>query len=63
MLCESKQRIGFLGASYFIGVIIASSIVPVGYLSDVFGRKWVFISSIITMLIGCYGLLISFTLD
>jgi MFS family permease len=43
MLCESKQRIGFLGACFFIGVLVASTVIPVGILSDIFGRKWIFI--------------------
>lgn len=63
MLCESKSRIGFLGACFFIGAIIASSIVPIGYLSDVYGRKWVFVGSMISEIISCYLMLIATTLD
>jgi MFS family permease len=62
MLCENKQRIGFLGACYFIGVLFACSIVPVGYLSDIFGRKWPFVLSVILLAFACLGLLISSTL-
>lgn len=55
MLCESKKRIGFLGACYFIGVIFASTVVPVGFLSDILGRKWIFIITLCLLLIACYG--------
>jgi MFS family permease len=40
LLCESHQRIGFLGSSYFIGVVIALSFVPA--LSDKIGRREMF---------------------
>ena len=63
MLCESKSRIGFLGACFFIGAIIASSIIPVGYISDVYGRKWVFIGSMISEILSCYLMLIATSLD
>ena len=46
MLCESKQRISLIGALYFMGVIVASTIIPVGYLSDKFGRKAIYCISI-----------------
>jgi len=52
MLCESKKRIGFLGACFFIGVIVASTIIPLGFLSDYFGRKLVFIATIILVIIA-----------
>jgi len=58
LLCQSKQTLGFIGACYFIGVIIASSIIPVGLLSDTYGRKWIFIGSMLIEICGCYLLLI-----
>jgi MFS family permease len=57
MLCESKSRIGFMGACFFIGVITASSVIPIGYLADIYGRKWVFVASMISEIISCYLLL------
>ena len=63
MLCESKSRIGFLGACFFIGAILASSVIPVGYLSDLYGRKWVFIGSMISEIVSCYIMLIAKSLD
>ena len=63
MLCESKQRIGFLGACYFIGVLVASTIVPVGFLSDILGRKWIFVVTIVILAIACFGFMIATSLD
>jgi MFS family permease len=63
MLCEPKQRIGFLGACFFIGVLVASTIIPVGYLSDVIGRKWLFIGSIVVLQIACLGFIFATSLD
>lgn len=63
MLCETKSRIGFLGACFFIGVILASSVIPIGLLSDVYGRKKVFLGSMLSEIISCYGLLIATSLD
>lgn len=40
ILCESEQNIGFLGSSYYIGIVIAMLLVPA--LSDAYGRKKVF---------------------
>lgn len=62
MLCESKSRIGFMGACFFIGVITASSVFPIGYLADVYGRKWVFVGSMVSEIISCYILLQATTL-
>ena len=63
MLCETKPRIGFLGASYFIGVIVASSLIPVGYISDQIGRKWVFVASTLLVIGACTGLYFSTALE
>lgn len=63
MLCENKSRLGFLGACFFIGVISASSICPVGFLSDKFGRKWVFVCTMISEIISCYILMTATSLD
>lgn len=63
MLCESKERIGFLGASFFIGVLVASTILPIGYLSDVIGRKWIIVGTLVTLATCCLGFLVSTSLD
>ena len=63
MLCESKNRIGFLGACFFIGVLVASTILPVGFLSDVFGRKWIFVGTLGILVLSSFGFIIATTLD
>jgi MFS family permease len=63
MLCEPKSRIGFLGACFFIGVIVSSTIIPVGFLSDIIGRKWIFIATIALMIVALTGFLLATSLD
>jgi MFS family permease len=63
MLCESKGRIGMLGASFFIGILVASTVIPVGYLSDRFGRKWVFLITLVVLAISCAGFIFAKTLE
>ena len=63
MLCESKNRIGFLGACFFIGVLVASTILPVGFLSDIMGRKWIFVGTLAILVISCLGFIVATTLD
>jgi MFS family permease len=58
LLCESKQRLGFIGAGYFFGAIIASSLFPIGWLSDRYGRKWIFILSMGIEVVACYALIV-----
>jgi MFS family permease len=45
MLCEPKWKVGLLGSMYFIGVIVGMAFVPP--LSDAFGRKMIFITTLI----------------
>lgn len=63
MLCESKERIGFLGACFFIGVLVASTIIPVGMLSDWYGRRYLFLGTLATLLCSCVGFLLAKSLD
>ena len=63
MLCEPKQRIGFLGASYFIGVLTASTIIPVGLLSDWYGRRSIFLATLALMGVACLGIIMATSLD
>jgi MFS family permease len=44
MLCEPKWKIGLLGAMCFVGVVISTAFVPL--LSDKFGRKIVFVTTL-----------------
>ena len=63
MLCESKARIGFLGACFFIGVLVASTVVPVGLLSDIIGRKWIFVTTLIILIVSEVGFIYASSLD
>lgn len=42
-----------IGGTYFVGQIIATSLIPVGYLGDQLGRKWVFIVNTLITILGC----------
>ena len=63
LLCESKERIGALGACFFIGILIASTIIPVGYLSDKLGRKWIFVATLIVAILSELGFIFATTLE
>jgi MFS family permease len=63
MLCESKKRIGFLGACFFVGVLIASTIMPMGLLSDMFGRKWIFVGTLGILIVACLGFMFAHSLE
>lgn len=54
---------GFLGALFFIGVLVASTIVPVGFLSDILGRKWLFIGTLVLLLVSTIGFLFATRLE
>ena len=45
MLCESQSNIGFLGSSYYIGIVMAMLVIPA--LSDYYGRKTVFFCTMV----------------
>ena len=63
MLCETKARIGFIGACFFIGVLVGSTIIPLGVLSDIIGRKWIFVASIATLTCACIGFMFATSLE
>jgi MFS family permease len=63
ILCESKSRIGFIGACFFIGVLIVSTIITLGFLSDILGRKWIFVGSICFLMLACFGFLFATTIE
>jgi len=37
--------------------------IPVGYLSDTYGRKWVFVGTMMTEIASCYVLLMARSLE
>ena len=55
LLCESSSKVGFLGSSFFIGVIFGMLITP--KLSDLYGRKQPFVWTMILSIIGQAGLM------
>ena len=59
LTCESTTRIGMIGASFFVGIIVATSIIPVGYLSDLLGRKQIFICNVLLTILGCIWLYVA----
>jgi MFS family permease len=63
MLCESKQRIGLIGAMYFIGILAASTVIPVGFLSDLFGRKWIFVITLFIVLVSVAGFIFARSIE
>lgn len=57
MLCESQSNIGFLGSSYYIGIVVAMLVIPA--LSDCYGRKTVFVATMILQVFSQYGLMVA----
>lgn len=62
-LCETKARKSLLGIFFFLGGITASTIVPVGYLSDQIGRRWIFQGSFILVFLAALGFLLSTSIE
>ena len=50
LLCEPKMKVGLIGSMYFIGLIVFITFVPP--LSDRYGRKWIFIITLIVSAIA-----------
>ena len=48
---------------YFIGILFASTIVPVGFLSDIFGRKWIFVVTLFIVLISVVGFILARSIE
>ena len=48
---------------YFIGILAASTIVPVGLLSDLFGRKWIFVVTLLIVLISVAGFIFARSIE
>jgi len=60
LLCETHEKVGFLGSSYFIGMITALLFVPA--LSDSYGRKSIFCVTMFFSVISQICLIYSNTL-
>ena len=61
LLCESKERLGLLGSSYFVGILIAMIFIP--QLSDSYGRRNIFIFTMAITLISEVGLIFSHSMN
>lgn len=57
LLCETHSNIGFLGSSYFIGMIMATTFVPP--ISDIYGRKSIYCTTMFFSVICQYMLITS----
>ena len=55
MLCEDSFKIGFLGSSYFIGVVSSMLIIPT--ISDIYGRRKPIIATLCIILVTQYLLI------
>lgn len=60
MLCEPKWKVGLIGSMYFIGVIVGMTFVPL--LSDLYGRRWPFLATLLVFIVGAIGLIIATSL-
>lgn len=62
-LCETKVRKGLVGTCFFLGGITASTIIPVGYLSDHYGRRLIFQCSLLLVFFAGCGFLFSTSIE
>jgi len=60
MLCESKFKIGLIGSMYFIGVVVTLIFIPA--LSDMFGRKVIFLVTHFIQIVAQIGFIFSSSL-
>jgi len=57
LLCEPKMKVGLIGSMYFIGLIVFITFVPP--IADRYGRKWVFIVTLIVSCIAQLGIMLT----
>lgn len=57
LTCTDSSLIGLMGSAYFLGFAISSGIVP--RISDIMGRKWPYISSLIFQTIAYLLIILS----
>jgi MFS family permease len=48
---------------YFIGILAASTIIPIGLLSDLYGRKWIFIITLVIILVSVAGFIFARSIE
>lgn len=44
-------------------MLVASTVIPVGLLSDMFGRKWIFVATLGLLIVACIGFLYAKSLE
>jgi MFS family permease len=54
--CLEKETISFIGSAYFLGMLMSLFIIP--RLSDIYGRRTIFLATIISQLLCQFDLLI-----
>mmetsp|Transcript_15978 Transcript_15978/g.24777 ORF Transcript_15978/g.24777 Transcript_15978/m.24777 type:complete len:263 (-) Transcript_15978:889-1677(-) len=57
LLCEPKWKIGLIGSVFYAGVML--TIIPLPWLSDVYGRKYVVTLAYIVYILAVIGLMTS----
>jgi len=50
LLCEPKHRLGMLGSAYFVGITSSMFVIP--KMADIWGRKPMFIVTMVLSLVG-----------
>ena len=61
LLCTPHFKVGLIGSCYFIGIII--TILPVPLLSDIYGRKTIYLASLILCVFAQFALIINSSID
>jgi MFS family permease len=61
LACKSKAQLGLIGSMQFIGWAISSFIIP--RLSDIYGRKWPYIASMILQLLAMIATFFSTSIE
>ena len=61
MLCTSHYKVGLLGSSFFVGVIVTIYIVPA--IADQIGRRLPFICTMVVTVIAQFYLMLTSSLD
>ena len=57
MLCEPKEKIGMLGSAFFLGILLGLAFVP--KLSDIYGRKPLFLLTMVVSGFAQIGLILA----
>ena len=61
LICIKPSKIGMLGSAYFVGFAISSAFTP--KLSDMYGRKWPYLTCVIIQTVSYVFIIASKSLD